>query len=63
MTSVHQSEPKMVAARPSEAKAEGEVKSSPGLFTRVFELWETVIESLIPSGYQDETGFHYGSRN
>lgn len=53
----------MVAARPSEAKAEGEVKSSPGLFTRVFELWETVIESLIPSGYQDETGFHYGSRN
>jgi hypothetical protein len=32
----------------------------PGSWTRIAVLWHTVIDYLVPIGYEDETGFHYG---
>jgi len=31
-----------------------------GCFTRVVATWHAAINFLVPIGYEDETGFHYG---
>jgi hypothetical protein len=31
-----------------------------GSWTRMEVTWHAVINYLVPIGYQDETGFHYG---
>jgi len=28
--------------------------------SRLVAVWEAALNFLIPTGYQDETGFHYG---
>jgi hypothetical protein len=33
-----------------------------GLVAKLFEAIESKIESKIPLGYEDKTGFHYGVR-
>jgi hypothetical protein len=32
----------------------------PGSLARIAVLWHTAINYLVPIGYEDETGFHYG---
>jgi len=32
----------------------------PGSWTRIAVIWRTAINYLVPIGYEDETGFHYG---
>jgi hypothetical protein len=32
----------------------------PGSWTRIAIAWRTTINYLVPIGYEDETGFHYG---
>jgi hypothetical protein len=31
-----------------------------GCFARIVITWRAVINFLVPIGYEDETGFHYG---
>jgi hypothetical protein len=33
-----------------------------GIWTRVAVTWHTAIDYLVPLGYEDETGFHYGEK-
>jgi hypothetical protein len=28
---------------------------------RIFARWSAVIDFVVPIGYEDETGFHYGT--
>jgi hypothetical protein len=32
----------------------------PGSWTRIAVTWQRAVDYLMPIGYQDETGFHYG---
>jgi hypothetical protein len=32
----------------------------PGSWTRIAVVWHAAINYLVPIGYEDETGFHYG---
>lgn len=33
----------------------------PGLATRIVALWNAALDAIVPLGYEDETGFHYGT--
>jgi len=30
--------------------------------SRLSRIWQAMIDSIAPPGYEDETGFHYGKR-
>lgn len=32
----------------------------PGFQTRIAVKWEAIVNFLVPIGYEDEAGFHYG---
>ena len=34
--------------------------AQPGYLTRIVATWHAAINFLVPIGYEDETGFHYG---
>jgi hypothetical protein len=41
------------------------LRDTPAQHRRLFrfvETWQTVLGSLVPVGYEDETGFHYGEK-
>ena len=33
-----------------------------GASTRISASWRKAVEFLLPAGYEDETGFHYGTK-
>jgi hypothetical protein len=39
---------------------EGEPAARPSGCTRIEVIWHAVIDYLVPIGYEDETGFHFG---
>ena len=34
----------------------------PGILSRIAIVWGAIVNSIIPIGYEDEMGFHYGNK-
>jgi hypothetical protein len=59
--------PKKDARRDSSASSNGNAETVRFLGTKhlrsIFSAWRALINNLVPIGYEDETGFHYGGRS
>jgi hypothetical protein len=62
MTSVRQIAQKGVLAKKPAVSGQDAAKIRPGFLSRIAHAWRTVLDSLVPAGYEDETGFHFGDR-
>jgi hypothetical protein len=50
------------AVLPNPAKIDAELLTPKvGCWRNLAIKWEALVEFIVPLGYQDETGFHYGS--
>jgi hypothetical protein len=49
-----------VLVQDEQADTPGTSHGSPGISNRITVSWDAVINFLVPVGYEDESGFHYG---
>ena len=62
MTTVSHTGRGIPAGRAFSSNCHGLIAPAPRsrILTRLAVTWHTAINYLVPIGYQDETGFHYG---
>jgi hypothetical protein len=62
MTTVSHTEGSVPGTQTFPPNGEGQIAPAPwsGIWKRIAVTWHAATDFMVPIGYEDETGFHYG---